>query len=98
MKDKYGDEARLKHILESIENIFLFLNNIKLEELAENREKRNAIIYEFIIIGEASKHVSDKLKSKYPKAAWKMAYNTRNKLVHEYPHIQAEILFKAAVK
>ncbi|TAF73979.1 MAG: DUF86 domain-containing protein [Bacteroidetes bacterium] len=95
MKDKYGDLARLDHILDSIKNINSFLKeNIILEDLKSVRMLSSAILYEFVIIGEASKHVSDETKALFPEAKWTLAYQTRNKLVHEYADVALGIMLK----
>ncbi|TAF73982.1 MAG: DUF86 domain-containing protein [Bacteroidetes bacterium] len=94
MKDKYGDKRRLEHIVESLQSIFKSFENITEKDFLLNTEKRNSIIYEFIIIGEACHNISEETKNKYTNIAWRFAYRMRNKLVHEYPNIQLEILWK----
>ncbi|MFN0050432.1 MAG: DUF86 domain-containing protein [Cytophagales bacterium] len=41
-------------------------------------------LVQLMIIGEACKHISDDLKNKKPNTEWKLAYKTRNIIVHEY--------------
>ena len=94
MKDKYGDRRRLEHISEALESIFKSFENLNEKEFLTNREKRNSIVYEFIIVGEACNNISEETKQKYTSIAWHFAYRMRNKLVHEYPNIQLEILWK----
>jgi uncharacterized protein with HEPN domain len=77
MKDRYGDELRLAHIRDAINNIFNFFDGLKEEDFISVKLICSATIYEFIVIGEASKHVSASIKEKYPDVPWNFAYLTR---------------------
>ena len=94
MKDKYGDVARLEHILKAISEINSFVDLNDRESFLTNKVIVSAVMYQFVIIGEACKHISDEVKTKYPHIEWRLAYITRNILVHEYPMVQLEIIFK----
>ncbi len=49
------------------------------------------------IIGEASKNISSKLKTKYPSVPWMEMYLLRNRVAHEYFGIDFEIIWDVAV-
>jgi uncharacterized protein with HEPN domain len=45
---------------------------------------QDAVIRNFEVIGEASKHVNEELKVKYSKVEWRKMGDLRNKLIHDY--------------
>lgn len=93
------DLFRLEHILESI---------VKIEELTiilhsfdnfENKWiERDALIRNFEIIGEASNHISKKVKDTYPEVAWNEIKGMRNFISHEYFGLQLDSVWDSAVK
>jgi uncharacterized protein with HEPN domain len=48
----------------------------------------------FEIIGEASKNISEEVKSQYPNIPWKEMAGMRNKMIHEYFGIDLQIVWK----
>lgn len=82
----------VEHILDSINAIDSFSKNLSEEELATNRMKRDAIVKEIEIIGEASKNISNSLKEKYREIEWTNIVRARDKMVHHYFGIDLEIV------
>jgi uncharacterized protein with HEPN domain len=84
MDKSNSDKLRIFHIRENIDLIFSGTDNISFEEFDEDWIKRNAIIRCFEIIGEATNHISEDLKEKYPDVDWLPSKRMRNFLIHEY--------------
>lgn len=92
------DLFRLEHIIDSIG---------KIEELTrllhsfDNFEKKwieqDALIRNFEIIGEASTHVSQEVKDKYPDVAWNEMRGLRNFISHEYFGLQLDSIWHTAI-
>ncbi|MCX5810105.1 MAG: DUF86 domain-containing protein [Proteobacteria bacterium] len=80
----------LEDILNAIEKIERYTKNLTLEKLCENDMAIDAIVRNLEIIGEASKNVPEKVKSKYPFVEWKEAIGFRNVLIHDYFGIDLE--------
>ena len=57
----------------------------------------DAVIRNFEIIGEASRSLDEKIKSKYPEVPWKEMYYLRNRVSHEYFGVDHEIIWDVAV-
>jgi len=84
----------VEHIIENIEDIESFTENIEKEDFLENKEKQNAIIRSLEIIGEAVKNISPKLKTKYKDIPWKEIAGTRDKITHHYFGVDLELIWK----
>ena len=62
MKDKLGDNGRLRHMLESVEEIEAAVKGLSYDEFVENHVIRIAVVKWIEIIGEASVYISEELK------------------------------------
>jgi len=74
----------INHILDSINAIEEFSENLSEEKLKKSRLRQSAIIREIEIIGEAAKNIPESIKIKYPEVEWKKIVGTRDKLIHHY--------------
>lgn len=60
----------------------------------KNSLVEDAVVRNFEIIGEASKHIPEEIKSQYPDIPWKEMAGMRDKIIHEYFGIDLEIVWK----
>lgn len=56
----------------------------------------DAVIRNFEVIGEATKHIPQAVKDKYPDTPWKEMYRLRNRIRHEYFGIDYQIIWRIA--
>lgn len=89
-------KLRLDHILECIHKIERYLDGISKEQFYENEVLMDAIERNFEIIGEASKHIPNDIKSKNQEVDWQNIYGMRNILAHGYDIISPDILWDTA--
>ncbi len=78
------DTIFLRHIMESIELIEKYIQNITMEQFLDNPQIQDAIIRRFEIIGEATKNLSGPTRTAYPDVPWKSMAGIRDILIHEY--------------
>jgi uncharacterized protein with HEPN domain len=43
-----------------------------------------AVLYDFVIIGEATRNIPVNIQSRYPQIPWRLMTGMRNVVVHEY--------------
>ena len=95
MSVKPSDKERLEHIIEAIDRIFRFQENLTLEEFSTNEMAQFAIIKNFEIIGEAAYHLPKELKESNNTIEWRKVIAFRHILVHDYYKVNTEIVWNA---
>ena len=85
-------------ILESIDAINSYLQNMDYETFFKDRKTYSATIREFIIIGEAIGKIIDILEQNYPSYDWRILKDFRNFIVHEYFGVNPQIVYDAATQ
>jgi len=83
----------IKHILESIENIELFMKNVEKSKFLKDKEKQSAVVRQIEIIGEAVKNLPPSFTKKYPDVSWKEIVGTRDKMIHHYFGVDLEVVW-----
>lgn len=91
-------QLRIQDILQSIDKIILYLEKITLAEFRKTGLIIDAVVRNFEIIGEASNHIPNTIKSQYPDIPWKEMNGMRNILIHEYFDMEADIAWHTAKK
>ncbi len=84
----------ISDILESIQHIEQYAENLTFDDFAKDRKTIDAIVRNFEIIGEAVKNVPKSLKLEYPVIPWKKMAGMRDRIIHEYFGVDIEILWK----
>jgi uncharacterized protein with HEPN domain len=94
MRGKLGDSIRLQHILEAIHEIETYLVSSDFTEFMNNSRMRFACIKQMEIIGEASNHISEDIKSKFTDIEWAQIIGMRNIFFHEYFGIDTNLVWE----
>ncbi|WP_295231528.1 DUF86 domain-containing protein [Sediminibacterium sp.] len=94
MKNKLGDKIRIQHILDAIQEIETYLSTADLSIFLENSMMRFACIKQMEIVGEASKHITEELKSQFPEIEWSQIIGMRNVFAHEYFGIDSSLVWE----
>lgn len=90
---KDDDQLRLSHILDSINKIERFTEDIFIEEFESNEMMQDAIIKNFEIIGEAATRLSKEFKQSHDHIPWQQIQGLRHRLVHDYYKIDLTIVW-----
>lgn len=92
------DRFFLTHIIESIDLIKDYLNDISIDNFYSSIPIQDMVYRRLEIIGEAVKNLSPEFKQKNPDINWKKIAGLRDVLIHNYFGIDAELAWKAATE
>ena len=89
---KRSVHVRLTDMIETIDGAGEIVTGLTFEGFKASFEKRKAIERCIEIVSEASRHIPDDLKSKYPDAFWVEIKAIGNLLRHEYQRVDDLIM------
>ena len=84
----------LTDIDDAISAIRSYTNGMTYEQLLSDRKTREAVILNFVVVGEAIKKIPPHIIERYPDVPWKEFAGMRDKMVHGYFSISATILWE----
>lgn len=95
---KKDDSVFLNHIVDGAKLIGEYLAGASRDGFVANRMLQDAVIRELEVIGEATKNISEDLRSKYPDIPWNKMSGMRDKLIHAYFGVDLDAVWDTATK
>lgn len=86
----------LEEIADAAEEAVRLVDGVTAAELVVNRVRRDALLWNFTVVGEAVAQLPDDLTAKYPDVPWRQPQRLRNRIVHGYWSIDIDILHTTA--
>jgi uncharacterized protein with HEPN domain len=83
---------RVEDILGAIEAIQSYTEGVDFDKFVRDRRTVDAVVRNFIIIGEATAHIPAEVRTGNPKLPWDEMRAMRNIVVHEYFGVTDRIL------
>lgn len=83
----------LRDILQALDRIDSFIRGMTFDAFTADEKTVNAVIYNFLIIGEAVKLLPETLTGKYPEIPWRQVAGMRDKLTHAYFSVDYELVW-----
>jgi len=93
-----GWKLRISDIIEAIENALEYSAGMTFEQFVADRKTIDAVVRNFIVIGEAASHLSDDFIEKHPDLPWREMRDMRNIVVHEYFGVDNLIVWETLQK
>ena len=91
MKD---DRVYINHILYCIGKIKAYTKGLDYDHFTQNELVIDAVIWNFEIIGEATKMISGSFKQVYFEIPWKEMAGMRDKLIHDYLGVDTDVIWE----
>ncbi|MCL5257371.1 MAG: DUF86 domain-containing protein [Chloroflexi bacterium] len=90
------DIIYLEHILDAAEKIMQY-SAVGHDTFLAETHWQDAIVRQLEIMGEATKHLSDEIRSRYPELPWRRIAGLRDVLIHDYMGVDPEIVWAITV-
>lgn len=84
----------LQDILDAIEKIKDYTNNVSEDTFLQNTQIQDAVIRRLAIIGEAVKHLPKRLRDRYPEVPWRQIAGARDVLIYGYAGVTMRDIWK----
>lgn len=104
MSDSDRDLALVLDIVLACRDVESFLGGIEradfLDEEAEDevRKTRSAVIHQLLVIGEATKRLSEGFRIANPQVPWRGMAGVRDRLIHGYKEVDLERVWGLATR
>jgi uncharacterized protein with HEPN domain len=92
------DAIRIRHMIEAAQTAQRFVALRQRADLDANEMLRYAVVQAIQIVGEAASKVSTETRAATPSVPWARITGMRNRLVHGYTDIDAEVVWKTATE
>ncbi len=79
---------RLRHIIEAIEKIQRYTDGMSLSEFLDDQLTSDAVLRNFMVIGEAARYVPESMVAAFPEVPWADMRGMRNVVAHEYDRVR----------
>ena len=86
-------QLRIHDILASATEILERTVGMTFEDFAADRTIVKAVLYDFFIIGEATRNVPSAIQARYPQIPWRLMGDMRNVMAHEYFQVNLQIVW-----
>ncbi len=84
---------RLEDILEATSRIQAYTSGMDREAFFSDTKTLDAVIRNFIVIGEAARYLPEEVINRYPEVPWAEMGAMRNFVIHQYPEIEPQIVW-----
>lgn len=84
MSEKRDVRIFLTDILNATDKIIRYAKERDRSPQVNDEKDLEAIIYNLLVLGEASRSIPDDFREKHPEVPWKRMVGMRDKLIHQY--------------
>ena len=90
-------QQRVEDIIDAIIEIQQFTQDIEFGDFQSNQVLMKAVLYNFIIIGEATRNVPIEVQMLKPEIPWRLMGGMRNVVAHEYFQVDARRIWETSI-
>lgn len=89
----FRDDTSLRDIYQAGQNVVKFSDGLTREALELDDVRTSAILYQIMIVGEATKRLSPKFRLQHPDLPWIQMAGMRDILAHQYDKIDFSLMW-----
>jgi uncharacterized protein with HEPN domain len=91
------DVLLLTEMIDAAEQAHQLVTGMSVSQLEDDRQRRDALLWNFTVLAEAAGQVSAEIKQRFPDIPWQQPARLRNRIVHGYWSIDLEVLHTTAL-
>jgi uncharacterized protein with HEPN domain len=91
-------EHRVVDILEAIRKIQTYVEGVSFGDFQSDPKTVDAVIRNFIVIGEAARSVPKEIPGKHPRVPWRPMGDMRKFAIHEYWGVELQTIWETIKK
>ncbi|MYC29869.1 MAG: DUF86 domain-containing protein [Chloroflexi bacterium] len=91
------DKVTLLQIADAAQLIVAFSQDFEIGQFAEHLLTRSAVLYQFAVLGEAVKRLSEEFRENHPSIPWNEIAGMRDRVVHGYDSVNFDRVWDAIV-
>jgi uncharacterized protein with HEPN domain len=91
------DVLLLTEMIDAAEQAHQLVTGVSVSQLEDDRQRRDALLWNFTVLGEAAGQLSAEIKQQFPDIPWQQPARLRNRIVHGYWSIDLEVLHTTAL-
>lgn len=92
------DEEALLDIKNAAQYVEAFTEGFSKREFKEDRRTQFAVIHQLLVIGEATKRLSDDFRAAHETIPWRPMAGMRDRLIHDYNNVDLEEVWITATR
>ncbi len=86
----------ISEMIDAAEQAQALVAGVDLDEFETDRQRRDALLWNFTVLGEAAAQLDAAVKDRFPEIPWAQPARLRNRIIHGYWSIDLEILHTTA--
>ncbi len=90
------DVLLVSEMIAAAEQAQALVADVEVDGLGKDRQRRDALLWNFTVLGEAAAQLSGEVKARFSEVPWDQPTRLRNRIVHGYWSIDLEILHTTA--
>lgn len=94
MHNSKNDQYYIEKIRTDLKFISKHMKDVELDELRRNEVLLDSMLFRMIQISENAKLLSEGYKKEKSQIPWNAVYGLRNRIVHDYGHVDLNIVFQ----
>ena len=87
----------LGEMIDAAEQATRLVAGLEVESLTHDRQRRDALLWNFTVLGEAASQLPESVKQAHPEVRWSRPSQLRNRIVHGYWSVDLGVLIATAV-
>jgi uncharacterized protein with HEPN domain len=88
----------IEDILNAIAEVSEFTKGMTFESFLTDKKTANAVIRSLEVLGEATKHIPETFRKKYPDIPWSKMAGMRDVLIHDYMGVDLKTVWKVSIE